>query len=133
VCNQEKQEAATVLIVDDDYEVLKALRTILQGAGYHVLDSREGGDATEIFRTEHEAIGAVIMDWKMPGLDGHEWVRTMLDIDPDAQIIFCTAYEIPDNIRQRLESQVVGFVDKPINQRRLLNLVQRAVGADAAP
>ncbi len=132
MCNQEKQEAATVLIVDDDYEVLKALGTILQGAGYRVLQSREGGDATEIFRTEHEAIGAVIMDWKMPGLDGNEWVRTMLGIDPDAQIIFCTAYEIPDNIRQQLESQVVGFVDKPIDQPLLLNLVRRAVGGDAA-
>ena len=133
MCNQEKQEAATVLIVDDDYEVIKALRTILQGAGYRVLDSREGGDATEIFRSEHDTIGAVIMDWKMPGLDGNEWVRTMLGIDPDAQIIFCTAYEIPDNIRQKLEPQVVGFVGKPIDQPLLLNLVRQAVGGDAAP
>jgi len=133
VCNQEEQEAATVLIVDDDYDVLKALRTILEGAGYRVLESREGGEATEIFRAEHEKIGAVIMDWKMPGLDGHEWVRAMLDIDADAQIIFCTAYEIPENIRQKLESKLVGFVDKPIDQRLLLNLVRRAVGADAAP
>ena len=133
MCNQEKQEAATVLIVDDDYEVVKALRTILQGAGYRVLESREGGHATETFRAEHEAIGAIIMDWKMPGLDGNEWVRTMLGIDPDAQIIFCTAYEIPDNIRQQLEPQVVGFVDKPIDQPLLLSLVARAVAANAAP
>jgi len=133
VCNQEKQEAATVLIVDDDYEVLKALRTILQAAGYRVIESREGGNATEIFRAEHEEIGAIIMDWKMPGLDGHEWVRTMLGIDPDAQIIFCTAYEIPPNIRQKLETQVVGFVDKPIDQQLLLNLVRRAVSSSAAP
>ena len=133
MCNEEKQEAATVLIVDDDYEVLKALRTILEGAGYRVLESREGGEETETFRAEHEKIGAIIMDWKMPGLDGNEWVRTMLSIDPDAQIIFCTAYEIPPNIRQKLESQVVGFVDKPIDQRRLLNLVRRAVSANAAP
>ena len=133
MCNQAEQEAATVLIVDDDYDVLKALRTILRGAGYRVLESREGGDATEIFRAEHEKIGAVIMDWKMPGLDGNEWVRTILNIDPGAQIIFCTAYEIPDNIRQQLEPQVVGFVDKPIDQPLLLNLVRRAVGGDAAP
>ena len=133
MCNQEEQEAATVLIVDDDYDVLKALRTILEGAGYRVLDSREGGHAAEIFRAEHEKIGAVIMDWKMPGLDGNEWVRTMLNIDPDAQIIFCTAYEIPDNIRQKLESQVVGFVGKPIDQPLLLSLVARAVAASAAP
>ena len=133
MCNQEKQEAATVLIVDDDYDVLKALRTILQGAGYRVLESQEGGDATEIFRAEHETIGAVIMNWKMPGLDGNEWVRAMLGIDPDAQIIFCTAYEIPDNIRQQLEPQVVGFVDKPIDQPLLLSLVARAVAANAAP
>ena len=73
------------------------------------------------------------MDWKMPGLDGHEWVRVMLGIDPDAQIIFCTAYEIPDSIRQQLEPQVVGFVDKPIDQPLLLNLVRRAVSAHAAP
>ena len=130
--NQEKQEAATVLIVDDDYEVLKALRTILQGAGYRVLESREGGEATEIFRSGHDTIGAIILDWKMPGLDGHEWVRVMLGIDPDVQIIFCTAFEIPENIRQQLEPQVVGFVGKPIDQPRLLNLVRRAVGGDAA-
>ncbi len=130
MCNEEKRGAATVLIVDDDGRVLTSLRTILEGAGYRVVESREGGDATEIFRTEHEAIAAVIMGWKMPGLDGHEWVRTMLRIDPGARIIFCTAYEIPESIHQELESMVVGFLGKPIDHQRLLNLVQQAVAAD---
>jgi len=132
VCNQEEQKAATVLIVDDDWDVLKALRTILQRAGYRVLESREGGEATEIFRAEHETIDAIIMDWKMPGLDGHEWVRMMLNIDPGAQIIFCTAFEIPENIRQRLESQVVGFVDKPVDWQRLFALLEQAIAARGA-
>jgi len=132
VCSQDKRDAATVLVVDDDYDVLKAMRRMLEAAGYHVIESREGGDATQVFRAEHEKIDAIIMDWKMPGLDGHEWVRTMLGIDPGAQIIFCTAYEIPENIRQRLESEVVGFVDKPVDWQRLFALLEQAIAARGA-
>ena len=65
-----------------------------------MLESRDGGEGTQIFRAEHEAIDAVIMDWKMPGLDGNQWVGAMLPIDPNARTIFCTAYEIPESIRQ---------------------------------
>ena len=50
--------------------MLGALRAMLEEAGYSVLESHGGGEGAQIFCAEHEAINAVIMDWKMPGLDG---------------------------------------------------------------
>ena len=124
---QEKPAGATVLVIDDDGRVQAALHTILEGAGHNIIEAYDGGTATEIFQAQHDEIDAVIMDWKMPGLDGHNWVTLMLAADPNAQIIFCTAYEIDEHIRRELETQVVGFLDKPIDRERLLSFVDKAL------
>ena len=100
---QEKPAGATVLVIDDDGRIHAALRTILESAGHEVIEAYDGGTATEIFQAQHDEIDIVIIDWKMPGLDGHNWIR------------------------RRLETQVVGFLDKPIDQARLLSFVGEAL------
>ena len=124
---QENPTGATVLVIDDDGRVQAALRTILKREGHSIIEAYDGGTATEIFRAHHDEIDAVIMDWKMPGLDGHNWTPLMLAIDPDAQIIFCTGYEISEDIRKELETQVVGFLDKPIDRKQILGFVDIAL------
>ncbi len=124
---QEKPAGATVLVIDDDGRIHAALRTILEGAGHNIIEAYDGGTATQIFQAQHDEIDIVIMDWKMPGLDGHNWITLLLDADPNAQIIFCTAYDVDEDIRRRLEMQVVGFLDKPIDQERLLSFVDKAL------
>ncbi len=100
--DEETQGGRTVLIVEDNIQLLGALRATLERAGYSVLESRDGGEGAQIFRAEHQAIDAVIMDWKMLGLDGDRWVGTMLSIDSNARTIFYTAYEIPGDVRREL-------------------------------
>ena len=76
----ENCEAGTVLIIDDDRAVMMAFRGILERVGYRVLTADDGGEGTEIFQDQHDEIDLVMMDWRMPGLDGHQGsnVRTML-------------------------------------------------------
>ncbi len=124
---QEDRTGGTILVVDDDGRVQVTLRNILKKEGHSIIEAYDGGRAAEIFLVRHDEIDAVIMDWKMPGLDGHNWISLMLAVDPDAQIIFCTGYDIPEDIRKELETQVVGFVDKPIDPKRILGFVARAV------
>ena len=123
---QEKPAGATTLVIDDDGRVHAALRTILEHAGHEIIEAYDGGTATQIFQAKHDEIDVVIMDWKMPGLDGHNWITIMLDTDPNAQIMFCTTYEVDEDIRRRLETQVVGFLDKPIDREQLLGFVDKA-------
>ncbi len=132
MAEQAKPEAGTILVIDDDRMVLRTLRGILEGAGYRVIEREEGGEGTEVFRDQHDEIDAVIMDWIMPGLDGDEWTRMMLKIDPDARIIFCTGYEIDEITYSRIEDKIVGFLHKPFGPQQVLATVQRALSAGQA-
>ena len=92
-------------------------------------DSREaGGEDTEIFEDQHDEIDLVIMDWRMPGLDGHHWIKPMLEIDPEVNIIFCTAYELDEFALSELGSNVRTMLKKPVSPEQLGDVVEKALG-----
>ena len=127
---QDSREAGTVLIIDDNRAVLMAFRGILERVGYRVLMAEDGGEGTEIFQDQHDEIDVVIMDWRMPGLDGHHWVKPMLAIVPEVEIIFCTAYELDEFALRELGSNVRTILRKPVNPEQLVDAVEEALGND---
>jgi two-component system, NtrC family, nitrogen regulation response regulator NtrX len=73
---------ATILVVDDERNIRRALRMVLEGAGYDVLDAETGEQALEIFAGQH--VDLVILDVRMPGIGGLatlERLRAMEDAD----------------------------------------------------
>ncbi len=126
----ENCEAGTVLIIDDDRAVMMAFRGILERVGYRVLTADDGGEGTEIFQDQHDEIDLVIMDWRMPGLDGHHWIKPMLQIDPRANIIFCTAYELDEFALRELGSNVITMLKKPVSPEKLVDVVGKALASD---
>ncbi len=127
-----EQEKGTVLVIDDDRTILRTLRGILEGAGYRVIEREDGGEGVDVFRDQHDEIDVVIMDWIMPGLDGDEWARMMLKIDPEARVIFCTGYEIDEITYSRIEDTIAGFLHKPFGPQQVLAAVEKALAAGQA-
>ena len=112
--------------------ILRTLRGILEGAGYQVIEREDGGEGAEVFRDQHEEIDVVIMDWIMPGLDGDEWARVLLKIDPEARVIFCTGYEMDEIAYSRIEDKIVGFLHKPFGPQQVLATVEKALAGGQA-
>ncbi len=130
MCEQQGRASATVLIMDDDGRILAACREILEHGGYRVLAARDGGEGMDIFREQHEEIDVVVMDWIMPGIDGHHWIRPILAMDAQTKLIFCTGHVLNEAVLSELNSEGVELLKKPFGAHQLLGAVERALATD---
>ncbi len=79
-----------ILCVDDDFSLLHLYRQELSEAGYKVILARDGKEALLKFKEEKPQV--VVLDIRMPGIDGIEILNTLLSIDRQAQVILMTGY-----------------------------------------
>jgi len=126
---QPENKAPIVLVVDDEQAFRTACRETLEYAGYGVLEASEGLEGVQLFREQYDAIAGTIMDWMMPGLSGDHWIKLIREIDPEARILLCTGQFLNEAARERLESDGVGLVKKPVDAEGLLSAVAKAFGS----
>jgi len=122
-------EATTVLVVDDDIRMLAACREILEAGEYRVLVARDGPEAIHVFRIDHNSIGAVVLDWVLPGMRGDEILDRLLEIDAQARVVLFTGYPhlLDEAAGRRLGPKVRGFLRKPFTAQQLLDVVHQAL------
>jgi CheY-like chemotaxis protein len=117
--------APTVLVAEDDTEQRSLYATILQGAGYRVLEARDGKEAVEIVKREHP--GLVLMDVTMPGTSGWNAVRTLKE-DTETMavpIIVVTGLVGSFDRDASLAAGADEHLEKPISPPDLLRQVRR--------
>ncbi|MFP5263162.1 MAG: sigma-54-dependent transcriptional regulator [Blastocatellia bacterium] len=116
---------AEILIVEDKESLRQMLRLTLQTVGYAV---DEAGDGAEARRKLNDArYKLVITDLKMPRADGLEVLRAAKCSDPDTAVIVLTAYGTIDEAVQAMKEGAHDFLQKPVDSRHLLVLVERAL------
>jgi len=76
---------ALILLVDDDPFYRSVIGRILEDDGHRVLECSSGVEGVETYQTYKPDL--VITDMRMPGMDGHEVIRTIRELDPQARII----------------------------------------------
>jgi CheY-like chemotaxis protein len=79
----------TVLVVDDEPNVRELRRVLLERFGYRAIVAASGQQALEIFRST--VVDAVILDYRMPGMDGVQTAREIRSLDPVIPIILSSA------------------------------------------
>ena len=121
-------EGGTILVIDDNEELLRAYRLLLEHAGYRVLAAKSGKDGLAMFRGNYEAIDLVIVDWIMPDTKGDELVEALLAIAPNLKVIFASAYELDEATYTWAQSRVTAVVKKPFEPEWLLETVRKALG-----
>jgi two-component system NtrC family sensor kinase len=118
--------AYTILLVDDEVNILKSLRRLLNGTGYHVLTSDSGENALKLFNTEH--VDLVISDYRMPGMNGIELLRTVRERYPDVIRIILSGYaDVATVVEAINDGQVYRFISKPWNDQELYTTVLQAI------
>jgi len=103
----------TVLVVDDEANVLDAIRRSLEQLGYTVLTAATGTDAIALYRREWKNIDLVLLDFIMPGMDGEDAFRKLKEINPKAKVVVSSGYDETSKIKPLLDAGVDGFVKKP--------------------
>ena len=113
-------DKASILIVDDDRDILKLLAFTIQKRGYHVVTVDRGYDA--IKEVEKNKFNIILLDLKMPGIDGMETYRRIRRIDPDVTVIMMTAYHEADVLNRALREGVFSVALKPLDIAKMVSL-----------
>jgi DNA-binding NarL/FixJ family response regulator len=112
-----------LLIVDDDAGLLRALEMMLRADGYDVRTARGGADA--LVRLTHFQPDLIISDIRMPGMDGHAFVRTLRDAPRTKliPIIFLSAKDSKDDRVAGFRSGVDVYLTKPFEPDELCAVI----------
>ncbi|MCG6948285.1 MAG: sigma-54 dependent transcriptional regulator [Acidobacteria bacterium] len=115
----------TVLVIDDDPGVRKALKRILTGAGYHFEEASDAFQALEAI--DASPPDAALLDIKMPGLDGLGLMENLNQRGLEIPIVILTGHGDEFTSSQCLEAGAAGYLTKPPDRAELLLAVQGAV------
>jgi len=113
-----------ILVVDDDAEMRELLEEGLQEEGY--LTSAAGDTLSAIIHLLARPVDVLVLDWKMPDLDGFVLLKSVRRLFPELPVIFISAHNQPEVHRRAIESGAFGFLAKPFPLRLLLAEVQGA-------
>ena len=114
----------TILIVEDDTELLDLYTEILQLNMYNVQTAINGEEAVSKYRQIHPDL--VIMDVNMPKLDGYEAFSQIIEMDKNAKVIMVTGYsEFEPKNKRALEQGLISVISKPIGVEMLLDLTRK--------
>ena len=112
----------TILIVDDEPVALKSLSDILRLEGYTVESAHNGQKAIEYIR--HRYVDLMIVDLRMPGIDGLEVVRIANEISVDTEVILLTAFGTTESAVQALRLRIHDYLLKPASPAQILASVR---------
>lgn len=119
----------TVFVVDDDARVLKALRNLLQAAGFTVQDFPSA--AAFLAQDNPARPGCVLCDITMPGLDGLALQQTLKERGSLRPFIFLTGHgSIPGSV-QAIKAGALNYLTKPVDEAALLRTLRAALKRDA--
>ncbi len=115
----------SVLLVDDDARMLRALKKVLTSEGAVITCAEWAGDAIDILKGRKKRIDLVITDLRMPFVSGMTAVYAIHKVFPELPIIVLTAFGSPDVKAECLRQGATAFLEKPLDTPQLLDVIQR--------
>jgi CheY-like chemotaxis protein len=112
----------TILIAEDELINFRLLQLILAKTNATLLHAKDGLKTLELFKANPQ-IDLILMDIKMPGMDGYEATREIRKLQPKIPIIAQTAYALEEEKQKTIEAGCNAYITKPIAKLNLLNLI----------
>ncbi|MGH9969498.1 MAG: response regulator [Pyrinomonadaceae bacterium] len=118
--------AKRVLIIDDEEHIRRMMRLTLEAAGYEVGEAPDGVEGVRLY-ANGSAWDGVVLDQRMPGMDGLETLRLIKEKNADARVVMATAYASIELAVDAMKLGASDFVRKPMTPEALRNAVAVAV------
>lgn len=118
-------EQPKVLVVDDEIAFLNMVSDTLQHAGFDVETATNGEEAIDYIVRNHARV--ILLDIRLPGIDGFEVYRRVKEIKPEVGIIMMSAYTQEEAIIKTLGQGKYVYLHKPFDMKKLLDLVRNMI------
>ena len=115
-----------ILVIDDEEHIRRMMRLTLEAAGYQVEEARDGAEALSLYG-DGSCWDAVVLDQRMPGMDGLETLRHIKSRKHDARVVMATAYASIELAVDAMKLGATDFVRKPMTPKVLRNAVSAAL------
>jgi two-component system, NtrC family, response regulator HydG len=112
-----------VLIVDDDIDHAESLADVIEMRGHTARMAHSGEEALRYFRAE--GFDFVLLDVKLPGINGVETFLEMKKIRPSARVMMMTGYSVEQLVTQAIEGGALGVLHKPFAAAQVLDLLSK--------
>lgn len=119
-------DTATILIVEDDQELLEALSDTLKLAGYNIKTAVNGEQALSVL--DQFEVNLVVSDIQMPVMDGHKLLKTIRAQYHDTPVMLMTAYGTIQQAVDAMRDGAVDYLVKPFEAEVLVNMVSHYIG-----
>ncbi len=117
----------TILLVDDEPQLVDAGREMLERLGYKVVGMTSPEEALARFKHEPHAFDLVITDKTMPKITGFDLVGKLLRVRPDVPVLLCTGFAEPEDVLKARNLGIKNFILKPLSKPDLAYSVREAL------
>jgi PAS domain S-box-containing protein len=118
-----------VMAVDDEEPLRKMLDVMLKGLDCEVVTFENGARAADYYATHSDSVDLVVLDMRMPVMDGTETFHALRAINPAAKVLLASGYSLTGAAQALLESGAKGFVQKPYRRQTLVEKIQEVLAA----
>lgn len=119
-------EVERVLVVDDEKDIRDGCERIIRRMGCEVVTASRGAEGLDILETAEKPIQIVLLDLKMPGMDGMEVLRSIRDMNPEILVIIITGFATIETAIQAMKQGAYDFMPKPFEPDHVRIVVGRA-------
>jgi two-component system, cell cycle response regulator DivK len=114
----------TILIAEDEEFNFIFIEEVLCVTGAKILRAKDGSQAIEMVK-EHKEIDIILMDIKMPVLNGYEATKQIKKIRPDLPVVVQTAFAMPDERVTMMQSGCDEYIVKPLEEVNVLETINK--------
>lgn len=116
---------ANILVVDDEKYLAEIINIFLEFKGYKVKTATDGYKTIEEVKATHYDL--VLMDIRLPGINGVEVFLKIKEIDPKTRVIMMTGFSVEDLVEQALREGDYACLHKPFNMEGLLEEIEKVL------
>ncbi|GBE05823.1 blue-light-activated protein [bacterium BMS3Abin10] len=117
----------TILVAEDQANVRKSIKTVLEEFGYGVIEAVDGKDALEKFSRNRDRVQLVLLDVVMPGKNGKQAFAEIKKIRPDTKALFLSGYSLDDLHEKGIYEEGIKLLQKPVSPQDLLRKIREVL------
>ncbi|NVL90565.1 MAG: response regulator, partial [Desulfobacterales bacterium] len=123
----------TIMVVDDEEDIRKYCKEVLNRYGYTVLTAKSGEEALEVFGQKGASVDLVVLNLVMEGMGGKRCLEELLRLDPSTKVLILTGYTVSGPLKEVQEMGARGILGKPVRHREMANMIRRILDEEPTP